>query len=120
LNLMCFNYTLEDVLDSDVLTLACQMVHNGKDGTEIVGRVAPFNNKGVVISVRVGARETEGTVGDKHTFCSKKAVIKVEPTDDGPDVERSLNQVKLVVSPWDLSSCRKVEREWLIDNGSVT
>jgi hypothetical protein len=61
LDLVRFDHALEDVLDGDALALACQVVRDGEDGTEIVGRVAPFNSKGiVVISVGVGARETEG------------------------------------------------------------
>lgn len=102
LDFVRFDHTLEDVLDGDALALACQVVRDGEDGTEIVGRVTPFNNKGVVvISVGVGARETEGNT---RTFCSKEAVVKVEPADDGPDVECSSNRVELVVSPGDLSS----------------
>jgi hypothetical protein len=100
LDLVRLDHTLEDVLDGDALALACQVVSDGEDGTEIVGRVAPFNNGIVVISV-VGAKEAEVNT---RTFCSKEAVVKVEPTDDGPDVERPSNRVELVVSPRDLSS----------------
>jgi hypothetical protein len=60
LDLVRFDHALEDILDGDALALACQMVRDGEDRTEIVGRVAPFNKRVIVISVRVGARETEG------------------------------------------------------------
>ena len=61
LDLVRFDHALEDVLDGDALALACQVVRDGKDGTEVVGRVAPCNNMGdVLISVRVGARKTSG------------------------------------------------------------
>jgi len=33
------------------------------------------------------------------TFCSKEAVVIVEPTNDGADVERAPDWVKLVVGP---------------------
>jgi hypothetical protein len=60
LDLVRFDHALEDILDGDALALACQMVRDGEDSTEIVGRVAPFNKGIIVISVGVGARETEG------------------------------------------------------------
>jgi hypothetical protein len=102
LDLVRFDHALEDVLDGDALALARQVVRDGEDGTEIVRRIAPFNNKRVVsVSVGVGPR---GREGNTRTFCSQEAVVKVEPTNDGPDVERSSNRVELVVSPGDLSS----------------
>ena len=61
LDLVRLDHALKDVLDGDALALACQVVRDGEDGTEVVGRVAPFNDKEVVvISVGVEARETEG------------------------------------------------------------
>jgi hypothetical protein len=91
---------LENVLDGDALALVCQVVHDGEDGTEIVRWVAPFNNKPFQYELGRGRQRGYNT----RTFCSKEAVIKVQPTDDGPDVERSSNRVELVVSPGDLST----------------
>ena len=45
LNLVRFDHALEDVLDRDALALARQVVRNGEDRPEIVGRVAPWENK---------------------------------------------------------------------------
>jgi hypothetical protein len=101
LDLVRFDHAFEDILDGDALALACQVVRDGEDGTEVVRRVAPFNKGIVVISVGVGAKEADGNT---RTFCSKEAVVEVEPTDDGPDVERPSNRVELVVSPGDLGS----------------
>ena len=54
---MRFDHAFEDVLDGDAFALACQVVRDGEDGTEIVGRVAPCNNKEVIfISVGVEGR----------------------------------------------------------------
>ena len=59
LDLVRFDHALGDVLDDDVLTLACQVVRDGKDGTAIVRRVAPFNNnKAVVDVISAGVGET--------------------------------------------------------------
>ncbi len=41
LDLVRFDHALEDVLNGDVLALAREMVRDGKDGAEVVGRVAP-------------------------------------------------------------------------------
>ena len=63
LDLVHFDHALEDVLDDDMLALACQVVCDGEDGIEIVQWVAPFNNKAVVdvISAWVGeTREDRG------------------------------------------------------------
>jgi hypothetical protein len=57
---MRFDHALEDVLDGDALALARQVVRDGEDGTEIVGRVAPFNKGIVVISVGVGGERDRG------------------------------------------------------------
>ena len=45
LDLVCFDHALENVLDGDALALACQVVRDGEDGTEIVGRVAPLKTR---------------------------------------------------------------------------
>ena len=45
LDLVRFDHALEDVLDRDALTLARQVVRDGEDRTEIVGRVAPFTRE---------------------------------------------------------------------------
>lgn len=41
LDLVGFDHALQDVLDGDALTLACQVIRDGEDGSEIVGRVSP-------------------------------------------------------------------------------
>ena len=57
MDLVRFDHTFEDVLDGDAFALACQVVRDGEDGTEIVGRVAPCDNKEVIfISVGVEGR----------------------------------------------------------------
>ena len=100
LDLVRFDHALEDVLDGDALALTCQVVGDGENGTEIVRRVAPFDTRELLpFQYELGER-----VGKTRTFCGKEAVVKVEPTDDGPDVKRSSNGVELVVSPGDLSS----------------
>lgn len=43
-------------------------------------------------------------MANTRTFCSEETVVKVEPTDDGPDIERSSDWVELVVGPWDFRS----------------
>ncbi len=43
LDLVRFDHALEDVLDGDALARACHVVRNSEDGTEIVGRVSPWN-----------------------------------------------------------------------------
>ena len=101
LDLVRFDHALQDVLDGDALTLACQVVRDGEDGSEIVGRVPPWNSV-VVISVwELGEGDVKSTA---RTFCSEEAVIIVEPTDDGPDVERPSYWVELVVGPGDFRS----------------
>jgi hypothetical protein len=45
LDLVRFDHALEDVLDGDALALACQVVRDGEDRTEIVGRVAPLTRR---------------------------------------------------------------------------
>jgi hypothetical protein len=42
LNPLCFDYAIKDVLDSDGLALACQVVHDSEDGTEFVRWVCPL------------------------------------------------------------------------------
>jgi hypothetical protein len=75
LDLMRFDHALEDVLDSDTLALACQVVRDGEDGTKIVGRVAPFSNKGVIdISARVGARERQRVIIHVHSAARKQSL----------------------------------------------
>ena len=56
LDLVCLDHALKDVLDSDTLALTCQVVRDGKNGTEVVGRVAPFNKAVVVTSAGVWGR----------------------------------------------------------------
>ena len=51
LDLVHFDHALGDVLDDDVLTLACQVVCDSEDGTAIVRQVAPFNNNKAVVDV---------------------------------------------------------------------
>ena len=41
LDLMRLDHALEHVLDGDVFALAGQVVRDGENGTEIVGRVSP-------------------------------------------------------------------------------
>ena len=41
MDLVRFDHAFQDVLDGDALTLACQVVRDGEDGSEIVGRVPP-------------------------------------------------------------------------------
>ena len=41
LDLVGLDHALQDVLDGDALTLACQVIRDGEDGSEIVGRVSP-------------------------------------------------------------------------------
>jgi hypothetical protein len=101
LDLMRFDHALENIFDGDAFVLACQVVRDGEDGTEIVGRVAPCDDDTVVISVGVRTRETGGNT---RTFCGEEAIVKVQPADDGPNVKRSADRVKLVVGPWDLGS----------------
>ena len=43
LNPVCFDHALKDVLESDALALACQVVHDSEDSTEFVRRVCTFN-----------------------------------------------------------------------------
>lgn len=61
LYLVRFDHALENVLNGDALALACQVVRDGEDGTEIIRRVAPCNNKEVVV-ISVGV-EDEGDSG---------------------------------------------------------
>jgi hypothetical protein len=42
LDLVRFDHALEDVLDGDALALACQVVRDDEDGTEIVRRWPPL------------------------------------------------------------------------------
>ena len=50
MDLVRFDHALEDVLDGDALTLACQVVRDSEDGSEIVGRVSPWNGVAVTSS----------------------------------------------------------------------
>jgi hypothetical protein len=45
LDLVRFDHALEDILDRDALALARQVVRDGEDRPEIVGRVAPWEKK---------------------------------------------------------------------------
>jgi hypothetical protein len=45
LYLVRFDHALEDVFDGDMLALARKVVSDGKNGSEIVGRVAPWNKR---------------------------------------------------------------------------
>jgi hypothetical protein len=57
LDLVRFDHALEDVFDGDMLALACKVVRDSKNGSEIVGRVAPWNG---VIQFRDVARAGGG------------------------------------------------------------
>ena len=45
LDLVRFDHALEDVLDRDGLALTRQVVRDGEDGSEVVGRVAPWKER---------------------------------------------------------------------------
>ena len=45
LYLVRFDHALEDVFDGDMLALARKVVSDGKNGSEIVGRVAPLEQR---------------------------------------------------------------------------
>jgi hypothetical protein len=45
LDLVCFDHSLENVFDGDMLTLTCEVVGDSENGSEIVGRVTPFQWK---------------------------------------------------------------------------
>ena len=104
LDLVRFDHALEDVLDGHALTLACQVVRDGEDSSEIVGRVSPWNNDVCFIFRKESVGRATVMVKHDVTFGSEEAVVKVEPADDGPDVERSSDWVELVIGPGDLSS----------------
>jgi hypothetical protein len=98
-----FDHALEDVLDRDALALARQVVRDGEDRPEIVGRVAPWKKKKkgnddviLLFYFILALRLREGV---HVTFCGEEAVVVVEPADDGADVERSADRVELVVGP---------------------
>ena len=93
LDLVRFDHALEDVLDGDMLALAREMVCDGENGAQIVGRVAPWNKK---VACQLGGWGEERA---ERTFCGKEAIVKVEPTNDGTDVEGSANRIELVVRP---------------------
>jgi hypothetical protein len=100
LDLVRFDHALEDVFDGDMLALACKVVGDGKNGPEIVGRVAPLHD---VIQFEDVARVGAGWQR-QHTFCSEEAIIKVKPSDNCADVESSANRIELIIGPRDLSS----------------
>jgi len=108
LDLVRFDHALEYIFDNDMLALACKVVGDGKNGPEIVGRVAPLYDVNQFEEVaRVGTGRQQ-----QHTFCSKEAIIKVKPSDDCADVESSANRVELVIGPRDLSSYRWISVDW--------
>ena len=45
LDLMRLDHAFEDVLNSDVLALAREVVRDGEDCAQVVGRVAPWNER---------------------------------------------------------------------------
>ena len=45
LDLVRFDHALEDVLDRDGLALTRQVVRDGEDGPEVVGRVPPWKER---------------------------------------------------------------------------
>lgn len=78
LDLVSLDHAREDIMDSELLTLAGEMVGDGEDSTQVVGRVTPF--------------------------CGKEAVVEIEPSDHRSDVKRAPDGVEFVVSSGDSST----------------
>jgi hypothetical protein len=91
---VCFDHALEDILNGDVLALAREMVRDGEDCPQVVGRVAPWNGRHWGNTSGNGGKDPA-----ERTFCSEEAVVEVKPTNDGADVEGSTDRVELVVRP---------------------
>lgn len=51
LDLVRLDHCFQHVFDSYVLALAAEMVRNGEDGTQIIGRVTPFRREPAVVEV---------------------------------------------------------------------
>jgi hypothetical protein len=84
---VCLDHGLKDILDLQDLAIteiaACAVgsrdpVSNGENGTEVVRWVTPLSGQ--------------------------PAVVEVEPSDHGTDVESTTDGVELVVCTWDLST----------------
>jgi hypothetical protein len=58
-----FDHALENVFDGDMLTLACEVISDSENGSEIVGRVTPWND---VIQYYIQLRDV-ARVGDTAT-----------------------------------------------------
>ena len=78
LDFVSLDHAREDVLDGELLTLTGEMVGDGEDGTQVVGRVTPL--------------------------CGEETVIEVEPSDHRSDVKRAPDGVELIVSSGDSSA----------------
>jgi len=78
LDFVSLDHARKDIVDSELLTLACEMIGNGEDSTQVVGGVTPF--------------------------CGKETVVEVEPSDHRSNVERAPDGVELIISSWDTSA----------------
>ncbi len=76
LDLVRLDHGLEDIVHGQGLTLTPKVVGDSKNGTEVVRWVTPLS--------------------------SKEAVVVVQPTDLGTDVERTPDGIELVVRPGNL------------------
>jgi hypothetical protein len=96
LNFMGFNHPLKDILNGKMLALTSQVIGNCKNGAKVVRGMAPYKREE---KVRECIREK------RHTFFGEKAVIKVEPANDGANVECPSNRVELIVGSGNLGTC---------------
>ena len=78
LDLMSLDHAREDIMDGELLALTGEVIRDGEDGSQVVGRVTPFRGE--------------------------ETVVEVEPSDHCSNVECAPDGVELIVSSWDSSA----------------
>lgn len=100
LDLMGLDHSLEDVADFEWLPLTRKVIGDSQNGSKIVRRMAPY---GINDELMIQYKEL-----DRHTFCGQKAVIEIEPSNDGANVECTTDRIQLVVSSRDLGTYGRI------------